>query len=217
MIPVEPQPEPAYFDAKVRQKGLAFLKKRKIPLDGPLPRRRTLPSYWRECLDDLHARYNGCCAYLAVFIERVTGGVTTDHFVAKSRRPGLAYEWSNFRLACQAINGRKGDFENILDPFTIEKNWFRLELFSGRIFPNPSLSHEKQERIRQTIDVLKLDSPGNRELRTRHFDECITGACSAAFLQRRSPFVYMEAVRQGLLEKSAKKRKELHGSSEKSG
>ena len=100
MIHVEPQPEPAGFDEKVRRKGLVYLRRKNIALDRPLPTGIELKPYWRDCLDDLHAKYRGVCAYLSVFIERVTGGASIDHFVAKSKRPDLIYEWSNYRLAC---------------------------------------------------------------------------------------------------------------------
>lgn len=65
MIHVEAQPEPASFDSEVRQKGLAWLKKKSIPLDQQLPPKTGLEPCWRACLDDLHTSYNGCCAYLA--------------------------------------------------------------------------------------------------------------------------------------------------------
>jgi len=66
MIHVAAQPEPASFDAAVRQKGLAWLKMRGIALDQPLPSGTAIDPCWRLCLDDLYASYAGCCAYLAV-------------------------------------------------------------------------------------------------------------------------------------------------------
>jgi len=42
MIHVAAQPEPASFDTEVRQKGLAWLRKRRIALDQPLPSKTTL-------------------------------------------------------------------------------------------------------------------------------------------------------------------------------
>jgi len=199
MIPVVEQPEPADFDAKVRQKGLAFLREKGIELDQPVPAKTKFTAYWRSCLDELHSSYNGCCAYLAVFIERVTGGTSADHFIAKSNRAECIYEWSNYRLACSTMNSRKRVYEDVLDPFAIQDGWFHLELVSGRIYPNPALPPTKRKQIQKTIKRLSLDDAGNREMRSRHYQEFIENLYTADFLRKRSPFVYSEAVRQGLL------------------
>lgn len=199
MIHVTAQPEPASFDAEVRQKGLAWLKKKKIALDQPLPPKTRLEPYWRHCLDDMHASYNGCCAYLAVFFERVTGGGSVDHFIAKSRRADLVYEWGNYRLACSIMNSRKREYDDVLDPFEVETGWFYLELVSGRIYVNPALEPVQQAAVQATIDRLGLDDAGNRELRARHYQEYREGLYTSAFLKKRSPFVWAEANRQGVL------------------
>ena len=199
MIHVTAQPEPPSFDGEVRQKGLAWLRKKKIALDQPLPTNTTIEPNWRHCLDDMHASYNGCCAYLAIFFERVTGGGSVDHFIAKSQRADLAYEWSNYRLACSRMNSRKRDYDDVLDPFGVETGWFQLEPISGRIFPNPRLSEEQQQAVKATIDRLGLDDAGNREIRARHYQEYREGFYTADFLKKRSPFVWMEANRQELL------------------
>ena len=39
----------------------------------------------------------------------------------------------------------------------------------------------------------------NREMRARHYQEYRTGQYTAEFLEKRSPFVWAEAQRQGLL------------------
>ena len=74
MIPVQAKPEPATFDAEVRQKGLAHLAKKGFPLNQPLPPKADIEPIWRACLTDLHHAYAGVCAYLGVFFERVVGG-----------------------------------------------------------------------------------------------------------------------------------------------
>ncbi|MBF0245113.1 MAG: hypothetical protein HQL31_07550 [Planctomycetes bacterium] len=199
MIHVAAQPEPETFDSEVRQKGLAWLRRKEIPLDRPLRKSAELKPYWRHCLDEMYLSYNGCCAYLAVFFERVTGEGSVDHFVAKSERTDLAYEWSNYRLACSRMNSRKRDYDDVLDPFEVETGWFRLELVSGRIFPDPGLPEELQARISATIKRLGLDDPGSRELRTRHFQNYIEKDYPEDYLRRYSPFVWSEVERQGLL------------------
>jgi hypothetical protein len=201
MIYVVPQPEPAEFDARVRQRGRTWLQERGWLRPQPLPAGagKELPPYWRDCLSDLHAQYAGICAYLCVYIERVTGGATVDHFVAKSPRPDLAYEWDNYRLACSIMNSRKRDYSKVLDPFELQNGWFRLELVSGSIYPSPELEGRQQEQVAVTIERLGLDDEGNRELRSRHFQEFMEDQYTAEFLRKRSPFVYREALRQGLL------------------
>jgi uncharacterized protein (TIGR02646 family) len=139
------------------------------------------------------------CAYACVFIERTTGGISADHFIAKSRRADLAYEWSNYRLACITMNGRKADFDSILDPFALAAGTFRLELVTGRIYPSPRLSGSSQRRAQTTLDELGLDEPGFREMRARHYEEYRRGQYNAAFLRKRSPFVWYEARRQRAL------------------
>lgn len=199
MIHVNPQPEPASFNANVRQKGLAYLRRKGLALDQPLPPKTEIPPHWRDCLDDLYSVYEGTCSYLAVFFERVTGGGSVDHFVAKSRRADLAYEWTNFRLACSVMNSRKREFEDTLDPFEVVNGWFHLELVSGHIYPDPNLSEDIKAQVTATIERLGLDDPGNREMRARHYQEYYEGEFTADFLKKRSPFVWLEAERQGLL------------------
>ncbi len=200
MIPVQPQPEPGFFDAEVRAKGLAHLKAKGHALDQPLPAGATIEPHWRgNCLTALHTAYGGVCAYLCVFVERITGGMSVDHFIAKSALAGLAYEWSNYRLACSAMNSRKRDFDDVLDPFALEPDWFRLDLTCGRIFPNPDLEPAQTALVTQTISRLGLDDPLCRELRVRWFDEYLTEPLPESYLRRKSPFVWAEAQRQGLL------------------
>jgi len=207
MIPVTPQPEPASFYRTVRQPGLAWLNDKKSAIKGrgyninnPLPKvRGYFPPYWRNCLNDLHKSYAGICAYLAVYIERATGATSADHFVAKSADAGLAYEWSNYRLACLAMNARKRAFDDVLDPFTLPPDVFRLELVSGRIFINPAITGPLADAAKDTLERLKLDSPNNRSMRSRHYQNYTQSDISAAHLCKMSPFVWQEAQRQGLL------------------
>jgi hypothetical protein len=199
MIHVNEQPEPLNFDLMVRQKGLSSLQIKGIDLHAPLPAGTTVATYWRHCLDDLYTSYDGVCAYLGIFFERVAGAASVDHYIPKSRRADLAYEWSNYRLVCSMMNCRKREYEDVLDPFTIEGGWFHLELVSGRIFPDSHLDVKLLKAIQATIDRLDLDDPPNREMRARHYQEYCEGYYTAAFLKVRSPFVYAEAVRQGLL------------------
>lgn len=199
MIPVVPQPEPEEFDKTVRQKGMRWLRKHNIDLTAPLPSKTKLPDYWRDCLDELHTRYGGVCAWLAVFFEPSMGGGAVEHFLPKSLRPDRAYEWSNYRFACSRINSCKGTRTDILDPFEVGEDWFYLTCETGHIYPNPSLDEETRLKIQNTIDRLKLDAYEHKKMRARHFQDFCTGQVTAVYLKRKSPFVWKEAKRQGLL------------------
>jgi uncharacterized protein (TIGR02646 family) len=205
VIPVRPVNAPRDFEERVRQPGLRWLETHGIPLETRLESGTNIHPYWRECLDELHTSYDGVCAYLCVFVERCTGGASTDHFVAKSRMAGLAYEWSNYRLACTTMNARKRDFEGVLDPFALAPDTFRLELVTGRIYPNPEQPEPECRVAQSTIDRLGLDDAGCRQMRARRFlDYVMTRGAQPtppveAQLRRYSPFLWLEAKRQGLL------------------
>lgn len=199
MIRVAAKPEPAAFDAEVRQKGLEHLRERGLPLDQPLPPRTKIEPYWRACLTELHKEYGGICAYLCIYIERVTGGCSVDHFIAKSADAGLAYEWSNYRLACSTMNSRKNNYSDVLDPFYLAPDLFRLEFSTGRIYPNPNLDVRAIRIVEQTIERLGLDDAQCREMRSRRYQEYLEWNLSEEYLKKYFPFVWCEANRQGLL------------------
>ncbi len=199
MIHVDEQPEPAGFDEKVRQRGRAHLEQEGIALDEPLPVHADIRPFWRACLDGLYRSYQGTCAYLAVHFERATGGASVDHFIAKSKKAGLAYEWRNYRLACTMMNSPKREYADVLDPFDVENGWFRLELVSGRIYPAPDLPDPLKAQAMATIERLGLDKPRNRNLRAKYFREFTKSSYNEAYFRELSPFLWFEAQRQGLL------------------
>lgn len=205
MIPVHLQHEPTAatdnfdFDARVRQRGRKWLLERGLLSANPVLPGTEMPTYWRECLGVLHAKYSGICAYLCVYLEQAVGGVSVDHFVAKSPRPDRAYEWDNYRLASTAMNSRKHVFDDVLDPFTLAQDTFHLELVTGRIHPNPGLPPAATAAGQDTIDRLGLDDDACRKMRIRRFEDYQSGNVSAQILKRDSPFIWDEANRQGLL------------------
>jgi hypothetical protein len=74
-----------------------------------------------------------------------------------------------------------------------------LEPITGRIYPNPTLATDQQGTVQATIERLGLEDAGSREIRARHYQEYREGEYTADFLRKRSPFVWLEAQRQGLL------------------
>lgn len=205
MIPVEPQPEPEEFDTCIRQKGLQWLAKKGIDTTTPAPDGFKFTPLWRECLDAIYERYARICAYGGFYIERVTGAPTVEHFVPKSKAPGLAYEWGNYRMVCSLLNGRKRHYEDVLDPFTLPPETFHLNLVTGAILPNPSLEGAALDAAEATIRRLKLDDAACRNRRMEDFDQFRSLRDEAPaeylseYLKRRSPFVWYEARRQDLL------------------
>lgn len=184
---VQPQPEPADFDSRVRKPGLA---------DPSQP-------YWRRCHDELYKAYGGYCAYLAVKVPRSpdeteVGGSSIDHFLPRRLYPELAFEWSNYRLSSTYINRTKKDKIGILAPFCIEDNYFFINILSGEIFPNPKLSHDLQKNIEKTIKELGLNKKGFCKYRFKLLNEI-----DADILREESPFLFEEAIRLKILKNSS--------------
>ncbi len=198
MIPVSPQPEPADFDAKVRQPGLKWLATYGIAPNGPVPSKTKIEAYWTHSNKALWEAYGGVCAYLAIYFEWVTGASSTDHFVAKSKDAGQAYEWSNYRLSCLGPNRNKNKYDDVLDPIGLAADTFVLNLASGEISPNPNLNKLAAELARKTIERLKLDSPEHNRMRLNHYYLYLQHK-HVQMLKQLSPFVWYEAQRQGLL------------------
>jgi len=198
VIPVAMQPEPGDFDKKVRQVGFAWLEKHQIDPNNPPLKASELPTYWQKSLEPLWEAYSGVCAYLAIFIEPIVSEATIDHFIPKSQNAGKAYEWGNFRLAILHVNRLKGEHVDVCDPMAIGQETFLLNLLSGEIFPNPSLTKEECVLAQNTIKRLHLDSPKHNRMRAERFSEYIA-AKNEEKLQRLSPFIWYEAKRQGLL------------------
>ncbi len=184
MIHVEPQPEPPAFDDQVRKPGLRALARGTAEL----------PDHWRACLGDLHQRYRGICAYLCVFIPPATGARSVEHFAPKSKHRDLAYEWTNYRLVCSRMNGRKGDFEDVLDPFEIPDGWFALELSFLQVMPSPALDEATRARVQATIDRLRLNDKECTDARALHYQLYLDEELSLERFREWSPFVARAAL-----------------------
>lgn len=202
MIPVTLQPEPTQpifdFDSRVRQPGQNWLVTNGISLNVPPPKASALPNYWSRSNKVLWDAYSGFCAYLAIYFEWSTGASSTDHFVAKSKHAGDAYEWNNYRLSCLGANRNKGKFDDVLDPIGLAADTFVLNLATGHIKPKPTLSQVDKTAARKTLTRLKLNSAANKQMRARHYGEYLQHK-HAVTLKFYSPFVWYEANRQGLL------------------
>src|SRR5882724_1219801 len=123
MIRVIAANEPAIFDAAVRVPGQEYL----ASLASIEDARTNDHPYWRRTLRELHTSYGGICAFTCHWIPYDVGNDTVEHFIPKSVYPSLAYEWSNYRLVCGRLNGRKRDSQDVVDPFDVVPGMFCLE------------------------------------------------------------------------------------------
>jgi len=194
VIPVALQPEPANFNAKVRLPGRQFL--RRTP--HPTRKQWSKNNYWNKSIQDLGAAYGDICAYCAEWIPPITGACSVDHFVPKSSRPPLAYEWSNFRFAASRYNNLKGDFTDVLDPFSLSADWFILDFTSLQEKPNDILGAAEKLSVQKTLDRLQLNDQRAIDSRERWIDAYANGEITFDFLRRTAPFIAYELERQGL-------------------
>lgn len=198
MIPITQKPEPGDFESKVRSKGASFLR------NVPQPKVWDNREYWRESLEDLYTSYNQICAYSAQWIPWIEGTPTVDHFIPKSAKPELAYEWNNFRLSCQKMNSRKWTFQDVLDPFKIQNGWFILDFPSLLIKVSPDLEDPVKSQVKNTIKRLKLNDDDSC---VKHRQDWLTQYCKGKFkfefLKETAPFIAYELERQNLVESIA--------------
>lgn len=181
-------PEPADFHHKVREPGRRALADR---------RDAELPPLWRQCLADLHRAYHGICAYYCFYLERANHP-GADHFVAKCGAGAeLAYEWSNYRLACAHANACKRDYPDVLDPAAIEDGWFQLDPYSLIVSADPALPEATRAQVDETIARLKLNESRALETRARAKDQFLLGLTLAG-LHKYFPFFARELERQGI-------------------
>ena len=213
MIPVRPAPKPDDFDRKVRSPGLAAIAElvgEEPAKPRPGPRRTTVaarrediearhfPPFWREATDQLLAAYNRICAYSCLYIERITGSATVDHWAPKSLHWRHVYEWENYRLACSLMNSRKSDFGDVLDPFELQDGMFALDLVSLKAVPGPNAG-DRLTAVRATIKRLGLDGTDYSEALAEYYHEYKEGCIPVDRLMRRAPFLARELRRQGKL------------------
>lgn len=161
-----------------------------------------MPAHWARCAEQLWKSYGGICAYVCIYIPPVVGARSVEHFAGKANYPDLAYEWSNYRLVSARMNSRKGTFEDVLDPFLVQRGWFVLHFFSLEVKPAPGLAAALRKQVQATIDRLKLNDRQSVDARALYFEPYARGELSFEVLARWSPFVAQELVRQGLTQQA---------------
>jgi hypothetical protein len=202
MIPVRPKRVRPGLETLITAKGLSFLERKGINIDVPVPNNFSWKNgdFWVEYLDILYLKYSGICAYSSFFLGPGTGKGyrTADHFLPKSKYPGLAYRWDNLRLCSRYVNSCKGETELPLDPFRIREGWFRLEFVNFSIYPSPNLNDITINNIKETIRITGIDDKENRDKRKFYWLKSHEYR-STKYLEDYAPFIYFEAVRQGLI------------------
>jgi hypothetical protein len=196
MIPVRMQPEPAAFDTNVRKPGQRFLRA------TPRPKKKQWngKEFWKEAIMDLYSAYAGICAYCAEWIPRTTGEISVDHFLPKSIHPHLAYEWSNYRLAARRFNDLKQDHTDVVDPFTLQADWFVLDFPSLLVKANGVLAAYDAEHIWKTIKRLHLNDERAIQSRYRWVRDYCENLFGFDYLRRNAPFIAYELERQHLVQ-----------------
>ncbi len=195
MIPVAPKPEYQEFDSEIRKPGIQFLRRKPHPSNKDFRGH----NYWTKAIKNLKVSYSGLCAYTSLYLVD-TGSV--DHFRPKTKYPHLAYEWDNYRLARQKINTRKGDTEEVVDPFRVKSGWFALDLPSCLIRPGDGLDKETKKCVNATINILQLnDDDGLVQERCDLLVYLAQGDITMNFLGRHYPFLAVEVRRQDIEER----------------
>lgn len=199
MIHVAPAPKPPTFDALVRTPGREFLTTTPNPTSAQFEKH----PYWRTMLQELRNAYKHVCAYSCHYVPFDSGCDTVEHFKPKVPYPQDAYEWENYRFVCGRLNGRKGTFEDVLDPFTIENGWFVIEFPSLLVKPGTGLQAATAKAVTDSIKRLKLNDESTCVKQRNRY---ITDFCSFGqdyfdkLLVRDAPFIAAEILRQGLRE-----------------
>lgn len=191
MIPVKLAPEPLEFNARVRVPGSAFL--RSVPRGQRVNFARR--NFWRRASNQLHEAYDGICAYTCHWIPFDVGSDTVEHFVPKSVRPMLAYEWSNFRLACSRLNSRKGAFRDVVDPFRVTNTMFYLN-FPSLCVVVGKLKAGDRRLAASTIKRLKLNDNRSIKMRQRFIESYVNNEVSLHHIRKHAPFLARELTRQ---------------------
>ena len=194
MISIAPQPEPGDFDLQIRQPGARFL------ATNPSPSSNDWETHWSRATPWLVEGYKHICAYSCLRIYRDANDPTVDHYLPKSKYPALAYEWHNFRLCTLRMNRRKWNHEDVLDPFIIQPGWFVLDFQTVLIKSNTTLDDGLRNRVKATIERLKLNHEQDIQARLSRIQDYIQGHYTFDYLRTEAPFIAYELIRQELVQ-----------------
>lgn len=181
MMPCRRPPAPRLLAERADGWTAAWLRRREedqgAEFRWPIVDGRPLNQHLLPALDQM---VDGHCAYCDGWPLDETGRPSIDHFRPKSRFPELAYAWDNLFHACQRCqeppDGKGARWsEDLLRPdasdFSFDR-YFRYDVATGRLEPNPQASDADQRRARVTIELLGLNAgsrPVGRKRARRHY------------------------------------------------
>jgi uncharacterized protein (TIGR02646 family) len=186
--------EPIDFEARVRSPGNAFL----ATIPNPIGRQWEGHEYWRNIHGDLFLAYKGICAYCASWTmlpdsSRRPIESSVDHFIPKSAQPTQAYEWNNFRLSRRRLNQRKGNHQDVIDPFLLAPRWFKINFSTFLINPHEELSVEDRLLVEKTIERLELNADNDYvQERISVIREYCLSNITIEQIQTKYPFIALE-------------------------
>lgn len=193
------QPEPPDFDSIVRQPGMALIYR--LLQIHPKIKSSQFIDYWNNSPypDKFHNAYNNTCVYYGRRYE--ADFLQTDHYKDKLNFPALAYEWDNYRLSSLSANRAKGN-KSVLDPCLIENDWFELDFATLFIRPSlyvPSNYLNDVEKYITSKDGLNINSNRQIAARKQYWSDYQNQITTKVYLEREYPFMYWQAVNQGLI------------------
>jgi hypothetical protein len=193
------QPEPADFDGIVRQPGRLLVNKL-LQFHNKVKSKQFI-AYWNisPYPDKFHKTYNYICSYYGRRYE--ADFLQTDHYKDKVNFPALAYEWDNYRLSCLPANRAKGT-KSVLDPCVLKNDWFELDFATFFIRPSlyvPSNYLNDVQKYINAKDGLNVNSNRQIAARNQFWSDYLNQITTKVYLEREYPFMYWQAVNQGLI------------------
>lgn len=85
------------------------------------------------------------------------------------------------------MNSRKREYSDVLDPFYLAPDLFRLQLSTGHIYPNPRLAAQPMRLVEETIERLGLDDQQCRDLRVSWYQDYLEHQLPSDYLKRNHP------------------------------
>lgn len=174
-------PQPLAFEARVEQRGQAWLRRQAGASGRP-------PDYWSEFRPDLATAFADLCAYSAIY-EPVG---TVDHFVSWQEDPTRAYDWSNYRFASGWLNSSKSSLrsDQLVDPFEVGHDWFEILLPSLQLVATDRVPSAWKQRVATMLERLHLGHD-ERIVRVRRewYRMYQEGELSLEGLEKKAPLI----------------------------
>lgn len=188
MIRFEPRDRPEGFEERVERRGATWLAANATGRP---------PAHWLEFRTQLADAFGSLCAYSAMF-EPVG---TVDHFVSVDEDRSKSYVWENYRFSAGWINSSKRSLRSgqIIDPFHVDNEWFKVVLPSLQLVLTDRVRGEDRVRAQFLLDRLHLghDERIVRQRREwyRMYQE---GELTLDGLRRKAPLIAAAIDRQEL-------------------